>query len=65
MKAAFYPRIKDKNDLFKQGYIAKQSGHSRGSTVDLTIAAVERVEKQPPYETIGPHGPYCTKDRLS
>lgn len=27
----------DKRDLFKLGYIASKSGHTRGSTVDLTI----------------------------
>jgi zinc D-Ala-D-Ala dipeptidase len=32
----FYPTI-DKRNLFKDGYIADKSGHSRGSTVDLTI----------------------------
>jgi zinc D-Ala-D-Ala dipeptidase len=36
MKAEFYPRVR-KNRLFKDGYIAEQSGHSRGSTVDLTL----------------------------
>ncbi len=36
-KAEFYPNI-DKRDLFKLGYIAARSGHSRGSTVDLTLA---------------------------
>lgn len=36
MKAEFYPRV-DKSRLFDLGYIARQSGHSRGSTVDLTI----------------------------
>ncbi|MBO7490584.1 MAG: M15 family metallopeptidase [Bacteroidales bacterium] len=36
MKQYFYPQI-DKKDLFRLGYIAEQSGHSRGSTVDLTI----------------------------
>lgn len=36
MKQAFYPREK-KQYLFKRGYIAAYSGHSRGSTVDLTI----------------------------
>jgi zinc D-Ala-D-Ala dipeptidase len=36
MKEAYYPRI-DKADLFKLHYIASQSGHTRGSTVDLTI----------------------------
>jgi zinc D-Ala-D-Ala dipeptidase len=36
MKAEFYPRV-DKRDVFKDGYIAAKSGHSRGSTVDLTL----------------------------
>ena len=36
MKAEFYPEI-DKSQLFADGYIARRSGHSRGSTVDLTI----------------------------
>ena len=36
MKAYFYPDL-DKGVLFRQGYIAKRSGHSRGSTVDLTL----------------------------
>jgi D-alanyl-D-alanine dipeptidase len=36
MKAEFYPRV-DKRLVFKEGYIAKQSGHSRGSTVDITL----------------------------
>jgi len=36
MKAEFYPRVR-KQVLFKEGYIASQSGHSRGSTVDLTL----------------------------
>ena len=36
MKALFYPGI-DKSRLIPEGYIAKHSGHSRGSTVDLTL----------------------------
>lgn len=36
MKAEFYPKI-DKPDLLEQGYIARRSSHTRGSTVDLTI----------------------------
>lgn len=36
MKSEYYPSI-DKKNLFRDGYIAEQSGHSRGSTVDLTI----------------------------
>ena len=36
MKAEFYPEVA-KSRLFAEGYIARRSGHSRGSTVDLTI----------------------------
>ena len=36
MKAEFYPRVR-KSRVFKEGYIATQSGHSRGSTMDLTL----------------------------
>ena len=36
MKTIFYPDV-DKADLFERGFIAKRSGHSRGSTVDLTL----------------------------
>ena len=36
MKEYFYPEL-DKDALFPQGYIAEHSGHSRGSTVDLTL----------------------------
>lgn len=39
-KSQFYPEI-DKKDLFSLGYIASRSGHSRGSTVDLTIVHEE------------------------
>lgn len=35
-KAEFYPGLNKKN-LFKLGFIATKSGHSRGSTVDLTM----------------------------
>ncbi len=35
-KADFYPDV-DKRDLFRLGYISNRSGHSRGSTVDLTL----------------------------
>ena len=34
-KAEFYPQV-DKSTLFRDGYIASHSGHSRGSTVDIT-----------------------------
>lgn len=35
-KPSFYPEV-NKKDLFKEEYIATRSGHSKGSTVDLTI----------------------------
>jgi D-alanyl-D-alanine dipeptidase len=40
MKAEFYPEMAKEN-LFKDGYIAEKSGHSRGSTVDLTIVSLD------------------------
>ena len=36
MKEFFYPNI-DKEEVFERGYVAKQSSHSRGSAVDLTL----------------------------
>ena len=36
-KAEFYPNV-DKRTLFQDGYISSRSGHSRGSTLDLTLA---------------------------
>ncbi len=38
MKQRFYPNV-DKANLFRDGYIAERSGHSRGSTVDLTLVS--------------------------
>jgi len=35
-KRDFYPDV-DKRELFAKGYISDRSGHSRGSTVDLTL----------------------------
>ncbi len=45
MKREFYPRV-DKSRLFADGYIAERSGHSRGSTVDLTLVKLP-ARKQP------------------
>ena len=36
MKPYFYPDL-EKQLLFERGYIAKQSSHSRGSAIDLTL----------------------------
>ena len=40
MKKSYYPNVK-KKELFNDGYIAAKSGHSRGSTVDLTIDGLD------------------------
>jgi zinc D-Ala-D-Ala dipeptidase len=45
MKREFYPRV-SKGRLFDGGYLAHRSGHSRGSTVDLTL--VKLPAKQQP-----------------
>ena len=39
-KSKYYPNV-DKRNLFKEGYIAAKSGHTRGSVVDLTIDGLE------------------------
>ncbi len=42
MRKEFYPTV-DKQNLFKDGYIAYRSGHSRDSTVDLTIVPLNSL----------------------
>lgn len=54
-KQEYYPNEKKKN-LFKHGYIASRSGHSRGSTVDLTIIyqqTKQEVDMGSPYDFFG------------
>lgn len=41
-KAGFYPDV-DKQDLFREEYIAARSSHSRGSTVDITLVALDAL----------------------
>lgn len=43
-KQEFYPDV-DKRDLFTLGYIASKSGHSRGSTVDVTIINLQTKQE--------------------
>lgn len=54
-KAEFYPNV-DKKDFFKLGYVAEKSGHSRGSTVDVTIVplALEKPAPLAPGEPLKP-----------
>ncbi|MEZ7004059.1 M15 family metallopeptidase [Streptomyces sp. AD55] len=47
MKTEFYPDV-DKDRLFADGYVAERSGHSRGSTVDLTLVRLP-ARPTPPY----------------
>ncbi|MEL0652651.1 M15 family metallopeptidase [Algibacter sp. TI.3.09] len=54
-KTIFYPKIK-KRTLFKAGYIATKSGHSRGSTIDLTLvdgSTGEVLDMGSPYDFFG------------
>jgi len=44
MKEKYYPDL-DKSVLFELRYIAEKSGHSRGSTVDLTLIEVSTGEE--------------------
>lgn len=56
MKETFYPDI-DKKKLFKLGYLSSKSGHSRGSTVDLTMVfkrTGEEVDMGSPVDFLGP-----------
>lgn len=39
----YYPNI-EKTSLFRRGYIARSSGHSRGATVDLTIVGIPAAQ---------------------
>jgi len=39
-----YPAVA-KGELFQRGYIAARSGHTRGSTVDLTLISVPRAPR--------------------
>lgn len=55
-KAQYYPDV-DKNQLFEKGYIAKRSGHTRGSTVDLTIIDLKdgrELDMGTPFDYFGP-----------
>lgn len=55
MKKEYYPRV-PKSELFKQGYIASKSGHTRGSTVDLTLVDIKtgkELDMGSPYDFFG------------
>ena len=55
MKPYFYPDM-EKTELFSKGYVAKQSSHSRGSTVDLTLLDMrtgKEVDMGSPFDLFG------------
>ncbi len=55
MKAVFYPMV-DKSELFERQYIMARSGHSRGSTVDLTLLNTQtgkELEMGSPFDWFG------------
>jgi zinc D-Ala-D-Ala dipeptidase len=63
MKEQYYPDV-DKTRLFQLGYIASRSGHSRGSTVDLTLVYLEtgeEVDMGGPYDFFGGISHHDTK----
>lgn len=54
-KSIFYPHVA-KKDLFREDYIAARSGHSRGSTVDLTVIDIKKqtpLDMGSPYDFFG------------
>lgn len=54
-KSSFYPNI-SKSILFKLGYIAENSSHSRGSTVDITLVEIssgKEIDMGSPYDFFG------------
>ena len=54
-KAAFYPDIR-KSRLFNEGFIASRSGHTRGSTVDITLYDLgtgEALDMGSPFDFFG------------
>lgn len=55
MKQHYYPKV-PKSQLFNLGYIASKSGHTRGSTVDVTIVDLKtgkELDMGSPYDFFG------------
>ena len=54
-KHQYYPNV-SKKDLFKYEYIASRSGHSKGSTLDITIvdnSTCQSIDMGTPYDFFG------------
>jgi len=70
-KAEFYPHVA-KGNLFREGYIASRSGHSRGSTVDLTLVKLpgdQDLDMGTPFDFLSPqsgqHGKVSAEARAN
>ena len=71
MKPYFYPDL-EKQELFQKGYIAKQSSHSRGSAIDMTLFDMrtgKEADMGSPFDFFGPEshpdyrGPAVTEEQ--
>jgi zinc D-Ala-D-Ala dipeptidase len=54
-KKDYYPKVK-KEHLFEEGYIAARSGHTRGSTLDMTLVDIKTgkpLDMGSPYDFFG------------
>lgn len=61
-RAQFYPRV-NKADFFKLGYLAEKSGHTRGSTIDLTIVQISLIDGT--HQALDMGTPFDFMDELS
>ncbi len=62
-KKKYYPDVR-KTDLFELGYIAERSGHTRGSTLDLTIVSLDsgmELDMGAPWDFFGEISNHGTK----
>lgn len=67
MKPYFYPRC-PKEELFRRGYLAHRSGHTRGGTVDVTLFDMKRgceVDMGSPYDLLDEASHYASVQGLS
>ncbi|GHS95194.1 D-alanyl-D-alanine dipeptidase [Synergistales bacterium] len=63
-KPIHYPEV-DKRDFFKLGYVAKKSGHTRGSAVDLTVVDIktrQELDMGTIFDFMGPRSHLDAKD---
>lgn len=67
MKEQFYPDC-PKSELFRRGYLAHKSGHTRGSTVDVTLFDIQRqcdADMGSTYDLLGEPSHYAYSQGLT